>query len=129
MKKKLVGTLVAAGVLVTSLGSVSATWFPYDDRAHIGGNGTGDHYSVPRPAGHGGGDPKTQLVRVHKATSRVFCMTNDVNKNNISPQKQCVEDVTTALHSTAKRGQLIRMHFETAYNNPDVTTFGYTWAP
>ncbi|SFX56717.1 hypothetical protein SAMN04487866_1127 [Thermoactinomyces sp. DSM 45891] len=129
MKKKLVGTLVAAGMLVTSMGAASATWFPSFGPVAIGGYGFGDHYSSPREAGHGGGDPKTQLVRVYQASSRVFCMTNDVNKNNISSQKQCVQNATTALHSTAYRGQLIRMHFETAYNNPDMTTFLYTWAP
>ncbi|SFX56786.1 hypothetical protein SAMN04487866_11210 [Thermoactinomyces sp. DSM 45891] len=130
MKKKLVGTLVAAGVLVTSLGAASATWFHEDEGyTWIGAYGMFDHYSVDRPAGHGGGDPQTQLVRVKEASSRIFCMTNDVNENNISSQKQCVQDATTALHSTAKRMQLIKMHFETAYNNPDGTTFKYSWAP
>ncbi|SFX56809.1 hypothetical protein SAMN04487866_11211 [Thermoactinomyces sp. DSM 45891] len=130
MKKKLVGMLVAAGVLVTSLGSVSATWFHEDEEyTWIGANGTDDHYSVPRVAGHGGGDPQTQLVRVKDASSRVFCITNDENENNISSQKQCVQGATTALHSTAQRMQLIKMHFETAYNNPDGTTFKYSWAP
>ncbi|SFX56763.1 hypothetical protein SAMN04487866_1129 [Thermoactinomyces sp. DSM 45891] len=128
MKKKLVGMLVAAGVLVTSLGSVSATWFA-NGYQEIGAFGKNDHYSPAQQAGHGGGDPKTQLVLIEFASSRVFCMTNDNNENNISAQKQCVQDTTTALHSKAKRGQLIKMHFETAYNNPDPTYFFYKWAP
>ncbi|SFX31434.1 hypothetical protein SAMN04487866_10490 [Thermoactinomyces sp. DSM 45891] len=130
MNKKVVGTLVAAGMLVTSMGAASATWFEGPNgNVWIGANGKGDHYSTPRPAGHGGGDPKTQLVRVTDATSRVFCMTNDNNKNNISAQKQCVQDTTTALHSSAYRNQMIMMHFETAYNNPEVSFFDYSWAP
>ncbi|SFX50953.1 hypothetical protein SAMN04487866_1106 [Thermoactinomyces sp. DSM 45891] len=131
MKKKVVGTLVAAGMLVTSMGAASATWFnDHDEFAILGANGQRDHYSVPRQAGHGGGDSRTQLVRVTDASSRVFCMTNDYNENNISAQKQCVEDTTTALYSTAYRGQWIKMHFETAYNNPDpANIFKYSWAP
>ncbi|SFX50978.1 hypothetical protein SAMN04487866_1107 [Thermoactinomyces sp. DSM 45891] len=129
MKKKVVGTLVAAGVLVASLGAVSATWIESDGIVTIGGFGKNDHYSHVAQAGYGGGDPKTQLVKVRWATSRVFCMTNDYNENNISAQKQCVQDTTTALTSSAKRDQLIKMHFETAYNNPDETYFRYSWAP
>ncbi|SFX56696.1 hypothetical protein SAMN04487866_1126 [Thermoactinomyces sp. DSM 45891] len=130
MKKKLVGTLVAAGMLVTSMGAASATWFHEDEfDTIIGAFGKDDHYSDPRPAGHGGGDPTTQLVRVMDASSRVFCMTNTVDHRNISSQKQCVQDTTTALHSSAIRDQQISMHFETAYNNPDWTGFRYSWAP
>ncbi|SFX56832.1 hypothetical protein SAMN04487866_11212 [Thermoactinomyces sp. DSM 45891] len=129
MKKKLVGTLVAAGVLVTSLGAASATWFHWAHEVKIGAHGNHDHYSQAHEAGYGGSDPTHQLVRVKKASSRVFCMTNDYRENNISAQKQCVQDATTSLKSSAYRNQLIKMHFETAQNNPDPTTFFYSWAP